>query len=346
MNKKILLLFLLVLLCVSCNKEQSEINSFDTVEQVTAYDSIFSDKKEPFGRIKDMKIFNDILILEHVTDEFEYSFIDVQKKQVVCRWGKIGEGPNEFIDFGSGFFIQDSCLVFMTLAKKELNYVPLKTILTSAGEIGFRKVQIPYNVDFRPLKICPLKDVKIAVGAFKDGWLGMLDSKNEIMHTCFDYPFSYDEIQGIYKGVAFQSLINSNKKQDKFVVSILSSDVFSIFDASCGKVENIYVSPFKHIPQIWEKGGRYTIDYNNSIAGLMKMATSDKYICFTYSALSDTEASRGGKLSKEILCFDWTGKKIKKYILPFEVGAICLDEEYIYATRYFDDETIIYRFKL
>lgn len=344
--KKILLLSLFILLCISCNKKQLDINSFDVIEEVTAYDSIFSDKDEPFGRVTGMKFFNNMLILEHMNDDFEYSFIDVLKKQVVCRWGKTGEGPDEFIDFGADFFIQDSCMVFLTFAKKELNYVHIKDILNHTGSINVRKEKIPYNANFRPLKICPVGDVKIAVGSFEEGFLGVLDSKNEIMNTCFDYPFSYNEIQGIYKGIVFQSLIGSNNNQDKFVTSILSSDVFKIFEVSGSKINEVYTSSFKHVPQILEKGGRYTINYENSIAGLMKMATSDKYICFTYSTLSDTEAGRLGKASKEVLCFDWTGEKVKKYILPFEISSICLDNDYIYGVRYLDDETVIYRFKL
>ena len=78
----------------------------------------------------------------------------------------------------------------------------------------------------------------------------------------------------------------------------------------------------------------------------MKMAVSNEFICFTYSSQSYTEASKSGKVSNEVLCFDWNGEKIKKYILPFSISNICLDNNYIYAIRYVDDETVIYRFKL
>ncbi|WP_455665272.1 BF3164 family lipoprotein [Phocaeicola sp.] len=343
-HKNVLLLFLIVL-CSSCYEKQVEIDSFDDVEEIITYDSIYTDKAEPFGTITDMKIFNNILILEHMNDDFQYSFIDVIKKQILCRWGKIGEGPNEFIDFGSGFFIQDSCLMFSTFAKKEINYVPLKDILNNESSINIRKEKFPYNVDFRPRKICPVGDLKMTVGSFEHGLFGVLDSENKIMEANFDFPFLYDEVQGIYKGSVFQSLVSSNGK-NKFVISILSSDIFQIFEILDSGIHKTYTSPFRHIPQIWEKGGRYTIDYEKSIAGLMKMATSEKNICFTYSTQSYADASRIGKVSKEILSFDWTGKKVKKYILPFAVSSICLDNNYIYGIRCLGDETIIYRFKL
>ena len=343
---KILFLFTFILLCVSCNKKPIEIDSFDVIEKVTTYDSIFTDKEEPFGTITDMKIFKNVLILEHMNDDFQYSFIDISQKRLLCRWGKIGEGPDEFIDFGSGFFIQDSCMMFSTFAKKEINYVPIKDILNYNVPINIRKEKFPYNVNFRPRKICPVGDVKIAVGSFEEGLLGVFDTKKERMDTYSDYPFSYDEIQGIYKGSVFQSLVASNGGKDKFVISILASDIFKIFEISGTEIHERYTSSFKHIPPIWEKGGRYTIDYKKSIAGLMKMAASEKYICFTYSNQNYEEASRLEKVSNEVLCFDWTGEKIKKYILPFSISSIGMDNNYIYGIRYIDGETVIYRFKL
>ena len=58
----------------------------------------------------------------------------------------------------------------------------------------------------------------------------------------------------------------------------------------------------------------YGIRINESIAGLMKMAVSDEMICFTYSAESYAKANKAGFISNEILCFNWKGGKIKKYL--------------------------------
>lgn len=53
---------------------------------------------------------------------------------MVSRWGTVGEGPDEFIDFGSDFFVRDSLLVFLTSAKKEINYVSLPDILSIGSQ--------------------------------------------------------------------------------------------------------------------------------------------------------------------------------------------------------------------
>ena len=76
------------------------------------------------------------------------------------------------------------------------------------------------------------------------------------------------------------------------------------------------------------------------------MAVSDEMICFTYSAESYAKANKAGFISNEILCFNWKGEKIKKYLLPFPISTFCGDKHFIYGVRYIDDESIIYRFKL
>ena len=111
-------------------------------------------------------------------------------------------------------------------------------------------------------------------------------------------------------------------------------------------IHRIFLNPYNHIPLIRERAGRYGIRINESIAGLMKMAVSDEMICFTYSAESYAKANKAGFISNEILCFNWKGGKIKKYLLPFPISTFCVDKHFIYGVRYIDDESIIYRFKL
>jgi hypothetical protein len=110
-----------------------------------------------------------------------------------------------------------------------------------------------------------------------------------------------------------------------------------------------YTSSFNHIPQITEKPGKYSayaVDYTNSIAGLVEIAVSDDFVCFACSSKSCEDLAKLDYAFNEILCFDWNGEKVKKYILPFSIHRFCLDKNYIYGLRYVDDETVIYRFNM
>ena len=63
-------------------------------------------------------------------DEYAFSFINVNNGELLSQWGRTGEGPEEFIDFGSGFEIVDSRIVFLDRMKKERISVLLSDILS------------------------------------------------------------------------------------------------------------------------------------------------------------------------------------------------------------------------
>lgn len=345
MNLKLLLL-LNTLFFLSCAGEKERVGSFSSVEKINDFDVIFSDSESPLGVVPCMDIVGNVLVMEHAMDSCQYSFVDVSEKKMLCRWGSIGEGPNEFIDFGSRFFLKDSLLVFSSFAKKELNVVSLSDILNPDVVPGVKKEPYPYVRDFRPLKICPMDSIKIAVGSFAEGFVGILGQDNEIVGTFGDYPFSYSEVQGIFRGPVFQTLLTTCSSRKRFAVSFLASDIFEIFDASDSDIRCIYTSPFAKIPQIKEKGGRFAMDAEKSSAGLLKMVSSDQYIYFLYSELTYAEVSRRDYSSDEVLCFDWDGNKIKKYILPFPVSCICVGDGFLYGIRLIDDVMNVCRFKI
>lgn len=346
MRHNYIFILLFFIACSACENSSTSINSFDLIEKIVDYDSIYSDKSEPMGIITDIEIADNTLITKHMDDKYSFSFIDVNRKELLHRWGIQGEGPNEYIQLGLGFTISESQIVFLDEAKKEINYISISDILNKNDNLNIARESYPYTVDFRPQRLNIINDKKVVVGSFKEGRFGILDSKNTIVSYPSSYPFDYDEIKGIYRGSVFQTNIKSNSKQCKFVVSTLASDIFEIYQISDSGISKTYISSFNHIPQIWKKGDRYTVDGEKSIAGLMKAAVSEDLICFTYSSQSYNEASRSDKVSNEILCFNWNGEKIKKYILPFSISHFCIDKNYIYGVRYNYDETIFYRFKL
>ena len=83
-----------------------------------------------------------------------------------------------------------------------------------------------------------------------------------------ELPFDAGEVSGLREGYRFRRYIEGNSKQSKFVLSIRASDVFEIYRVSDDGINRVYVSPFKHIPKTWKKGGGYAIDYNQSIGGI------------------------------------------------------------------------------
>ena len=220
MKNEVLIVAFLSVLCFSCTpRSEGGVADFNDVVEITEYDSLYSDRDCLFGPVTDMEISDGIIALSHRNDEYNFSFIDAGDGRLLKRWGRMGEGPNEFLDFGGGFIFSDSSLVFMEQMKKNLVYVPLSGVL-SEDSIAIRKEAYPYNVDFRPVVFTLSGGYKIFGGAFSKGRLGIIDRRDSIRECLFDYPFPTEPLDGLFKGNVFQCKLKS--KGGKFVVHCFS----------------------------------------------------------------------------------------------------------------------------
>jgi hypothetical protein len=298
------------------------------------------------GSITAMAAHDSILILKHREDVYAFSFIDINNGDLLLRWGEIGNGPEEFLSFGSDMEVVDGYLIFEDHLKREINYVPIEGLLSGRRPPQVVKEEYPYTRDFRPFRFSHIHAYKITLGAFTEGRLGLLDSTNTIIPGQTEDPFTYPEVTGLYRGIAFQGAIKSNSKLGRVVVSTYSSDVFEIYQLTNGAIHRTYLSPYQHIPKIQRFAEQYIVDTKNSIAGLMCAAVTEDNIYFTYSGKSQSDEDLNEGASDIILCFDWNGAKVKRYDLPFQINEFCVAGGYIYASWNMGDEIVISRIKL
>ena len=164
--KYILKILLFLIICDACKR--SDIDVFDIVEEITDYDSVYSDKNDVFNRITDMAILDNVLITKHMNDTYHFSFIDVNGKKIIKRLGKRGRGPGEYLQIGTGFTVCGSKLVFLDAMQKEINYVSISDVIENKIPYHIEKEAYPYTVDFRPRHMDVINHVKVAVGSFKE----------------------------------------------------------------------------------------------------------------------------------------------------------------------------------
>jgi hypothetical protein len=336
---------MLALFTLSCNRKQEKsVNEFDKTIELSVADSLFSDKDLPMGTISSMKSWNDVLITCHHTDDYRYSFIDRETGKLITRWGQIGNAPNEFIDFGSEFFVQDSLLVFQSSMKKLINYVSIPAILRSEKDVLVKTEDYPYTADFRPLRIAPIGNKKVATGLFKQGILGVLDENNNIIGTYSDYPFPC-EVEGLYRGTAYQLIMSCNAYRQRLLVTVSHSDVFEIYGLDTNGLNRVYVDNFNQVPVVQMQDGRLSMDDSKTIAGIMELFNTDDLIYLGYSHLSLKEAALSDYTFDEILCFDWDGNKVKKYKIPFSISTFCVIDDSVYVACQQGNNMTIYRLK-
>ena len=167
--KYILKILLFLIICDACKR--SDIDVFDIVEEITDYDSVYSDKNDVFNRITDMAILDSVLITKHMNDTYHFSFIDDNGKKIIKRLGKRGRGPGEYLQIGTGFTVCGSKLVFLDAMQKEINYVSISDVIENKIPYHIEKEAYPYTVDFRPRHMDVINHVKVAVGSLKKGTL-------------------------------------------------------------------------------------------------------------------------------------------------------------------------------
>ena len=167
--KYILKILLFLIICDACKR--SDIDVFDIVEEITDYDSVYSDKNDVFNRITDMAILDSVLITKHMNDTYHFSFIDVNGKKIIKRLGKRGRGPGEYLQIGTGFTVCGSKLVFLDAMQKEINYVSISDVIENKIPYHIEKEAYPYTVDFRPRHMEVINHVKVAVDRLKKGTL-------------------------------------------------------------------------------------------------------------------------------------------------------------------------------
>ncbi len=335
-------LILLFFIVSSCTSEKSDINVFAEKCYINEYDSIYSDVNDVLSSVTDLDVIDDVVIFKHREDEYNFSFIETKTGKLLTKWARVGNGPNEFIQLGAGFTVVDSTLVFLDIAKKKINIVEINDILRNDVK-QIKQISYPYTREFRPMRFTLVDDLIYFLGSFEDGRLGGMNLSSDSIFMFSDFRFDCTEVPQMYRGVVYQGLLKGNNKRKKFVCMTYSSDLFEIYSYIGGNIERTFSYPHREEPKVAHVDNRFLSDYENSIVGLKKMSVSDDLICFMYSPLKNVDDSG---LSDEILCFDWEGNKVKKYILPFPIKDFCVSKEYIYGIRYVQEDLVLYRFRL
>ncbi len=388
------------------------VYSFKNEEKITECDTLYSDDEGRFGEISEMAVFDTLLIFEERGGDALFTLVSTESGEVVGEWGDTLAYPS----LGEGFTILGSDIVFLDLARHEINYLPIASILEnsetatattaatatagkSAGEeakataekatadranadnataldtttastgsataneatvpevtaLALRREPYLYSEEFQPTQVEILEGMRIFEGAFAEGYFGVTDEEGNLIPTESEFPFKVRrEVKGMDRGELYRSIIkagNPGNINNKFVVQLLHSDAFAIYEVTEEGIERIYLSPWRYVPQIERNSDKtgYQLDKIRTIEGLKSISLTEGCIAFLYSKNLIFRFEKGGRFKKmrEILCFSWSGKKLVKYILPCSLTGFSLTEDYIYG-YHTDDEnkTTLLRFPI
>ncbi len=338
---KIIILSILLVVITSCTPSHNYVHNVELTES----ELIYSDSVNLFS-ISDFNIYENTLIFMCIDQDEIFSFLDLDAKKLI-KFGAKGRATNEFIQVSNKFRIHDSYLVVNDFGRKTVFCIPIKKILyNDSARVEFFKY--PYSRNFRPKDFIITDYHKVGIGSFSDSMLGVLDLNDNISNITIPYLFDGEKIEGIYKGSIYQTLIQKQPDGNKFVVSILSSDLFAIYESFDIGIKTIFKSIGGNIPVLKEKAGdfiNYAIDYKKSLAGYTNLYATKDCIYMGYSDLPYEKYANAGTI-KKIHCYNWEGEQICIYHLPEEISRFCIKKDFIYALKEDRDCTKIYRIKL
>lgn len=346
MVKRTHLIILASFLLMACHNNVSKDDA--PCSQLTDYRIIAEYPCGQIGEIQDAMVYHNHLIVNTLGSASGKYFllIDLESGNIVNSWGNKGRGPGEFINVGRQISIRDSTLFFSDNGAKKLVSLNMDEMLRERTGV-MSSNEYPYTRDFRPAKFLAMKDVVICLGAIDKLRFGMLDRyQNRIIgHNNLYMPHSED-VDGIYVGSVYQSLMQSNPRDEFFVISLLASDFFEIFKLEGQQAQRVFVSGDATMPKMLFKpkmGTNYTIDYENSIAGNVGLAASVDRIFFLYSDASYAKYSEKGE-SDHIKCYSWTGEHLEDYTLPFPVSRIVSTENGLICFEEKEDKIVLCEF--
>jgi hypothetical protein len=334
------------LACTQKNSKRDPIAEFQLEESISSYslqsaDSLF--------KVEDMILFKDVLIVLDLGLDFFYKIVDVNSDQFLKKFGKRGEGPNEFltltyINHTSG----NLDLIGINESQKQVfkEYL-LDSILQAKGDPS------PYSItegfDHMHIAVAKIDSAQfVGYGFFEKPFTQI--SVNQTINNIGSFPFR-DELKNNSSQtlvMAYQSRFYKNPKKPL----MLSSSSFS-FNMDFLRIDSneklVVYKSLRFWPTEFEdesSGGSVSaaIRKENRF-GNLSTTVSGEFIYVLYQE-KPWEYEFPQK-SNRILVYDWEGNAVKILNLDKELNYIAVHEDDQYLIGYVDDgKANLYRFDL
>jgi hypothetical protein len=344
--------YLFPVLCLfiffSCKENKKNIlDNFNRIENISHTPIKLADTSY-FSQVWKIYIVNNKLIAYDVDHTFLFSVTDLDKKVMVSKFGKLGQGPDEIlgtvtttsiVDKNTISFFEPNKSILYTIDYEDLTDPLLTEVLSVKGK----------NI----ITLTPISsELFIATGLFEQGRYMLLDKSGKILSYHFDYPpFPNDEIfTNAHKALAFQGDLAVRPDGKRFFFACEDSEVFEIVEITRNNNLNKIYEFYGELGNYKPEG-----DGKNSISAALSRHSKTKfidsyctqdYIYLLYANKVIGDNIYDAYLANTILVFDWDGNAVKLLNLDTVVSNIAIDENDRYLYAYCNDTEQLIRFKL
>lgn len=273
-----------------------------------------------------------LLIYDDIGDSL-FLLIDLKENNRVYRFGRKGEGDNEFLQV----------FAFCNM-KSDSVFGVYDTYKCDLREINLNKVRRG-EMDFPVLLKDTLSSIKLALTKY-DTYLGLGFYENNMLSLTgdsigrkffFEYPYKDNRERTVpnrLRGMAYQGTLCSNQSLDKFLYVVRSAPIFMLYSVNKDEIEKTYEWVGGYPDYKTEETNEYRaapMSPDNKVSFIMSYAT-DSYVYLLYSGKSVRDA--GGKAFKANVIYrlTWDGKPVNKFEMDYPLTNFCVS----------DDDAILY----
>lgn len=353
MGRTIYSLFVILLLIINCFLSCSDKGDKNLEEKFKRskelnHEVVTIKDNEIYSKIYKLLINKNHLIAYDYNGEYFFSLTDINSDDIIARFGKKGQGPNEILMMPQTLTLIGDILYFY-----DLNQKSLFSINCSNGSNYIPQKIIDFDKNKKIMSVLPIADKKyVALGGFDNGRYLLLDENGHEISCYFDYPnFEGDELfTNLHKALAFQGSIMRRPDGKRFFFAAQDSELFEIIEMNEIDKLNKVFSFQGEIAKFGKEG-----DGINT-AGAPKKKESkmffidanctQNYIYLLYSNKVIGNNLFNAFRSNKILVFDWNGKPVTSLHLDIEVSYIAIDENDKNLYAYDQENEHLVKFKL
>lgn len=338
------ILFLLLLLCISCtsvsnNKIMFPTKNFKTIKGKQILSDLF------IGRPLKMNIVDNKLLLIDKYEGKQITMIDLINTNKIERIANIGEGPNEFLNLRDiTYNSKNNSLAFFDGMLRQVSFYKINEHKIQINNNTFHR-KVRFNADC-PYDIVAFGDYFLANGCFNAKQFALLNSKADIIAEFGVFP---GDNTGVEVENSFflknQTTLCTNLDQSRFVAAGYFHDqlVFYRFENNkIIKVREYFSMNAKMVSRHTKDGNQdiYSSSENDETTRTYRMLYSTKeHIYALYWGIANKDFGKTGKVCY-ILKFDWNGNLKEGFKVNNLLKNIAIDEisNCIYAVTYPEDE--------
>lgn len=321
----LLILFIFLSSCTKGDNMHKLDNSFSETKKISAVNCL--DNELLFGRPYCIHYADSsIVIYDDLTDSI-FTLIDLKDDNSVFRFGRKGEGSDEFLQvFSLCNLNSDSLIGVYDVFKHTLSEMNLRRV--KEGIIHFPVVAKDslMSINIRPTKY----GTYLGLGFYENNMISLMGSCIDSRYF-FEYPYQDDQEKAIsnrLRGMAYQGTLCSNKSLDKFMYAVRSAPIFMLYSVRDDTVDETYkwIGGYPiYKTEDTDTSRSAPMSAENKQAFVNAYAT-DKYIYMLYSGKSFKEAGIKAFSGNVIYQMTWNAEPVCKFELDLPIMNFCVSD--------------------